>query len=178
MLTLAWPLAVLAEETKQADDELVAVGPVDLERYQGRWYEIARLPNRFEKDCVGVTAEYSFKRKTEEFTELSVVNRCYKKDFDGNLQVANGKARAYAGETTAKLKVSFVPWFFLFAGDYWVIELADDYRYAVVGEPGRKFLWILAREKTMAERDLQGVLERLESQHGYDPDDLYFTPQQ
>jgi apolipoprotein D and lipocalin family protein len=157
---------------------LVAVESLDLERYAGKWFEIARLPNRFEKDCVGVTAEYAFKRETKSFTELSVTNRCYKVDFDGKLSVANGRARAYKDSPNSKLKVSFVPWFFVFAGDYWVIELADDYRYAVVGEPGRKFLWILARQKSLAERDLQGILERLESKHGYNPDDLYFTPQQ
>jgi apolipoprotein D and lipocalin family protein len=159
-------------------EPLVPVESIDLERYQGRWYEIARLPNSFEEGCVGVTAEYAFKRKTRRFNELSVTNRCYKNDFDGKLSVANGRARVYVDSPTSKLKVTFVPWFFIFAGDYWVIEIPDDYRYAVIGEPDRKFLWILAREKTMAERDLQGVLERLESKHGYNPDDLYFTPQQ
>ena len=143
--------------------ELRTVDTVDLDRYMGRWFEIARLPNRFQNDCTGdVTAHYSL----IEDGKLRVVNECRK--AGDKLMSAEGAARR-AGP--AKLEVRFAPaWLgFLPAvwGDYWVIDLADDYSWAVVGERGRKYFWVLARLPRMDEEVLRGIIERAEEQ-GYE----------
>lgn len=151
------------------------VASVDLDRYAGRWYEIARLPNRFQKECSGnVTADYSVR----EDGRVDVVNRC--SATDGEEKTAEGVARVVDATTCAKLEVRFAPAFLSFLpmvwGDYWIIDLAQDYSYAVVGEPTRKYLWILSREPTLDDATYRGILERIAAQ-GYDPDDLVRTPQ-
>ncbi len=154
-----------------ADAPLPVVAAVDLDRYAGQWHEIARYPNRFERMCVdGVTATY---RRNADGT-IAVVNECRKSD--GTRERAEGVARAIA---PAKLKVRFAPawlsWLPLVWGDYWVIDLDADYRYAVVGEPSREYLWILAREPALDDETwhtLYGKLPRL----GYDPEKLVRNP--
>ena len=116
---------------------------VDLNRYAGDWFEIARFPNRFQQQCVGdVRASYS--RRAD--GRIDVVNRC--RTADGQAQ-ARGVARLVDDETHAKLKVRFAPawlsWLPPVWGDYWIVGLAPDYSWAVVGDPGREYLWILAR---------------------------------
>ncbi|MDA0205651.1 MAG: lipocalin family protein [Acidobacteria bacterium] len=143
--------------------ELRTVASVDLDRYLGRWYEIARLPNRFQDDCAGeVTATYA----KQPDGKLSVANACRK--ADGSMMSATGAARKVGD---AKLKVRFAPawltWLPMVWGDYWVIDLADDYSWAVVGEPGREYFWILSRAPEMGEGVLQSIVERAEKQ-GYD----------
>lgn len=150
------------------------VANVDLDSYAGRWYEISRLPNRFQKACSGnVTAEYVVR----EDGRMDVVNRC--SAADGEEIRAEGVARIVDDKTRAKLKVRFAPAFLSFLpmvwGDYWIIDLAPDYSYAVVGEPARKYLWILAREPVLEDETYRGILERIEAQ-GYDPNDLVRTP--
>jgi apolipoprotein D and lipocalin family protein len=152
-----------------------SVASVDLDNYAGKWYEISRLPNRFQKDCSGnVTAEYFVR----EDGRIDVVNRC--SATDGEQIKAEGVARVVDETTRAKLKVRFAPAFLSFLplvwGDYWIIDLAPDYSYAVVGEPARKYLWVLAREPALEEETYRGILERIEAQ-GYDPNDLVRTPQ-
>jgi apolipoprotein D and lipocalin family protein len=120
-----------------------AVPFVDLDRYLGNWFEIARFPNRFQRQCVGdVRAAYI--RRSDGL--LDVVNRC--RTTDGETE-ARGVARIVDRQTFAKLKVRFAPawlsWLPTVWGDYWIIGLAPDYSWAVVGEPGRNYLWILAR---------------------------------
>jgi apolipoprotein D and lipocalin family protein len=158
-------LLTLAGCTKPPETPLPTVEAVDLQRYGGTWYEIARYENRFEKGCVAATATYT---PTEE--GVGVLNRCY--DAEGRpAGSAEGKARVVEGSNGSKLEVSF---FWPFYGDYWVVMLADDYRYSVVGEPRRKYLWILARDKMLDAADRETILRRLPGL-GYDPDVLYWT---
>lgn len=146
---------------------LDVVPEVDLERYAGVWYEVARLPNRFQEQCVGdVSATY----RLREDGRFAVINAC--RVADGKIDQATGVARlASAGESRAKLEVRFAPdwlaWLPMVWGDYWVIELAPDYSYSVVGTPSRKYLWILARERQMPKRTIEGILQRA-GQQGFD----------
>ena len=142
---------------------------VDIARYLGRWYEIARLPNGFERNCEGVTAEYSSKPGGG----LRVVNTCRVGAPDGNRRVAVGRARIVDSATNAKLKVSF---FGPFEGDYWILWRAEDYSLALVGEPSGRYLWILSRTPSVEDEVRSAALERL-SALGYDTSRLYFPAQ-
>ena len=165
-LAMIWiPLAVAAH----AAEPLEVVDQVDLDRYLGTWYEIASYPAWFAKNCAGVTADYSWR----DDGKIQVVNRCFKDTLDGKLKEAKGRAKVADPSTLAKLKVSF---FGPFWGDYWVIDLDPDYRWAVVGEPKRKYLWILSRTPQLDKKTLDGILSRLPAQ-GYDVDRLQWTPQ-
>jgi apolipoprotein D and lipocalin family protein len=121
-----------------------------------------------------VTAEYGVR----EDGRIDVVNRC--SGNNGEEKRAQGVARVVDETTRAKLEVRFAPAFLSFLsmvwGDYWIIDLAPDYSYAVVGEPARRYLWVLARESTLEEATYQGILERIEVQ-GYDPNNLVRTNQ-
>lgn len=154
---------------RDPSEPLKTVDFVDLDRYLGRWYEIARLPNRFEKNCEGVTADYG--RRDDGL--ISVVNTCRKGSPDGEAKAANGRARIVDQTTNAKLKVSF---FGPFWGDYWVIGLAEDYSLALVGEPSGRYLWILARTPQISDSTRDTAVSRLRAM-GYDTDALYFTAQ-
>lgn len=134
--------------------------PVDLKRYVGLWYELARYENRFERNCEAVTAEY----RTRPDGMIEVVNSCHKGAVSGPLKVAKGRAKVVAESQDAKLKVSFFGPFF---GDYWVLDHADDYSWSIVGEPSGRYLWILTRQAKpdTATRDiLQAQVKAL----GYD----------
>jgi apolipoprotein D and lipocalin family protein len=150
-----------------SEKPLQVVPTVDLPRYAGTWYEIARLPNKFQKECMGnVTATYTLLDNGE----IKVVNRCRKSN--GETTEAEGRARrASDDEPNSKLKVRFAPAFLSFLpfvwGNYWILELASDYSHAVVGEPDRKYLWILARSPKMDDDTLAGILDRVKQQ-GYD----------
>ena len=144
--------------------ELTVVDNVDLSRYLGRWYEIALIPVWFQKGCAGgTTAEYSLFKDGV----VNVVNKCCTED--GKVKEAKGRAWVVDKKHPAKLKVSFVSLLglWLFKGDYWIIDLDPDYRYAVVGHPGRDLGWILSRTPTLPENVLQGIGERLTAK-GYD----------
>lgn len=148
---------------------LSVVDFVDLQRYLGSWYEIASFPAWFQKGCTGSTAEYSLLPGGK----IQVINRCRKGSLDGPLKESKGKAEVVDTATNAKLKV----WFFWpFKGNYWIIDLHPDYLWAVVGEPSRKYLWILSRTPTIDEAVYQGILERL-TQQSYDPSRLRRTAQ-
>lgn len=148
----------------KADSPLTVVPSVDLSRYSGLWYEIARLPNRFEKKCVGdVTADYTVLSGNR----LRVVNRCRK--TNGQITEARGVARlADKRGPNSRLKVRFAPSFLSFLpfvwGDYQVLALAPDYSYALVGEPGRKYLWVLSRRSQMDEAIYRKLAELAGSQ--------------
>ena len=148
---------------------LTTVDYVDIDRYQGRWYEIARFPNSFEKNCEGVTADYG--RRDDGL--ISVVNTCRKGAPDGEAKSANGRARIVDAETNAKLEVSF---FGPFWGDYWVIGLDADYSLALVGEPAGRYLWILSRTPEVEKAALDDAIATLNG-FGYNTDALYFTKQ-
>lgn len=141
----------------------------ELEPYLGTWYEIGNFPQSFQEGCTGTTANYSLR----EDGDVDVLNRCFEDRLDGKEKSANGKARAVELER-GKLEVSF---FQPFWGAYWVLELGEDYRYSVVGHPSRDYLWILSREPQMDEATLEGILERLETVHGYELDRFERTAQ-
>lgn len=143
---------------------LKTVASVDLERYLGTWHEIARYPNSFQKNCFASKAEYTLR----DDGKIGVKNTCRKGSRDGNIDEARAKAWVVDTTTNAKLKVSF---FWPFSGHYWIIDLHEDYEYAVVGHPDRTYLWILARESTMDRDTYDGICTRLAEQ-GYDPDKL------
>jgi apolipoprotein D and lipocalin family protein len=146
---------------------LTTVDHVDLNRYAGKWYEIARYPNRFQRKCQSdTTATYTIRADGK----VQVVNACREKD--GKITTASGTAKVVDFTTNAKLKVTF---FWPFYGDYWIIGLSPDYQYAIVGEPERRYLWILSRTPTMGETTYQELLRRVESL-GYQPGNLIKTP--
>ncbi|MGS0741748.1 lipocalin family protein [Glaciimonas sp. GG7] len=152
------------------------VASVDLARYVGLWYEIARLPNRFQKDCASnVTAQYT----SREDGNIDVVNRC--KKSDGQLSEAVGVARVTDKVSHAKLKVRFAPeWMaglpFVW-GHYWVLDLAPDYSYAVVGGPERDYLWVLSRTPDLPEAIYQAAIAKVAAQ-GFDISKLVKTKQE
>jgi len=135
----------------KTNQPLETVASVDVAKYTGRWYEIAAFPQVFEKGCSCVYAEYGVSDKKY----LTVVNSAYKAEKKKNVKI-KGKAFVVKGSNYAKLKVQF---FWPFKGDYWIIDLAEDYSYAAVGDPGRKTLWILARAKTLNEETYNKILE-------------------
>jgi apolipoprotein D and lipocalin family protein len=149
---------------------LETVSFVDLQRYLGKWYEIASLPAPFQNHCVGSTAEYSLRQDGK----INVTNRCFDKTFDGDIDEVSGKAWIVDTTTNAKLKVQF---FWPFSGNYWVIDLDPEYSRAVVSEPSRKYLWILNREPRMAQDIYDGIISRLNDK-GFDLSELKLTPQQ
>jgi apolipoprotein D and lipocalin family protein len=140
---------------------------VDLQKYLGRWYEIARYEQSFQKGCEGVTADYSLRADGN----INVLNRCRKPG--GKSSEARGRAIVVDGETKAKLKVSF---FGPFYGDYWILDHADDYGWSIVGEPSGRYLWILNREATPQEAEVQKLIDRAKDL-GYDTSMLIRTKQ-
>ena len=154
---------------------LKTVSSVDLNKYAGQWYEIAKYPNKFQKQCVGNTsATYTLKGEGK----IEVLNRCLKKD--GSMNDAIGEAKVIDKTSNAKLEVRFAPKFLSFLpmvwGDYWVIDLAKDYSYSVIGTPDRKYFWILSRRPEMSDSTYQEILRRAEQQ-GFLPVKVEKTPQ-
>ena len=147
---------------------LQTVEKVDLERYLGTWYEIARYEHFFEKDCKNVTANYSMMNEET----IKVINRCTKIQTNEKKEALG---RAYATDNTnSKLKVSF---FRPFYGDYWVLILDKNYDYVIVGTPNRKYLWILSRTSKLDEKIKNEILEKLPSL-GFDASKLIWTIQE
>lgn len=158
----------------QTASQVRTVPSVDLDRYAGEWFEIARFPNRFQRQCVGdVRATYA--RRTD--GRLDVVNRC--RAADGETE-ARGVARIVDERSFAKLKVRFaaawLSWLPMVWGDYWIIGLAPDYSWAVVGDPGREYLWILARAPHLDDEALAAA-RTIARGNGFDVDLLATTPQ-
>lgn len=148
---------------------LQTVPKVDLMKYMGTWYEISSFPQRFQKGCRCTTAAYSMTDKGS----VLVLNRCRKDSASGKLSQARGKAFVVEGSGNAKLKVQF---FWPFRGDYWIIDLAEDYSYAVVGAPDRDYLWILARTPRMDEALYERLVTRC-ADKGFDTSRLRRTDQ-
>ena len=140
--------------------EVATVEAVDLDRYLGLWYEIASFPAWFQRGCTATTAEYSLR----DDGLIRVVNSCRKGSVDGKLKQSVGRAKVVDPETNAKLKVSF---FGPFWGDYWILDLDPAYRWAVVGVPSRRYLWILSRTPTLDPQLLARIIEPLEGM-GFD----------
>jgi apolipoprotein D and lipocalin family protein len=148
--------------------EAQVVESVDLVRYMGKWYEIAAFPMWFERGCTCSAAEYTLQGDT-----VLVRNSCRKDSPDGKLKTATAKAWAVKGTNNAKLKVQF---FWPFRADYWIIALDADYRFAMVGHPKRKYLWILSRTPVMDERLYRELVETAKAK-GYEVGKLRPTVQ-
>jgi len=168
--------ASVAAAAVAAPQPVHSVPSLDLSRYAGKWFEIARYPNRFQKQCVGdVTAEYVSLADGR----IRVINACRRSG--GSTARAEGVARlASSGGPTSRLKVRFAPAFLSFIsgvwGDYWVIGLGPDYTYAVVGAPSRDYLWILSRTPTLDTEVYQKAVDMAVS-NGFDPSRLVRTKQ-
>lgn len=146
---------------------------VDIKKYVGLWYEIAKIPNKFQKDCAGnTTAQY----KLLDNGKLEVVNSCT--ETDGNRNITSGIAKVVDKTSNAKLEVSFFSILGIrpFWGDYLIIGLDENYQYAVIGAPDRKYGWILSRTPSMSKDKLDKAFEILKQQ-GYDPARFTFTEQ-
>jgi apolipoprotein D and lipocalin family protein len=164
------PVLAVLLACQSAKAPLNVVDEIDLDRYAGRWYEIASFPQRFQRGCVATTANYT--RLAE--GRIRVQNECRDGEFDGKLRRVEGVAwLADPDGSQAKLKVQF---FWPFRADYWIIELDPDYRHAVVGHPSRDYLWILARTRTLEPAVYETLLARIEAQ-GFDLERLERTPQ-
>ncbi|BEH09700.1 lipocalin family protein [Geobacter sulfurreducens subsp. ethanolicus] len=158
---LAAGFACRATMAASASPPLLTVEYVDLNRYVGTWYEIARYPNSFQKGCLGSNAHYALRQDGD----IDVVNSCRDVE-DGDIRRAKGRAWVVDKASNARLKVSF---FWPFRGDYWIIELGKDYEYAVVGTPNRKYLWVLSRTPVMDDEVYAAIMERVRRQ-GFDPE--------
>jgi apolipoprotein D and lipocalin family protein len=168
-IVAALVLAACAPSARDAAVGMSVVQSVDLPRYMGRWYEIARIPNSFETGCAGVTANYALR----DDGTIRVVNSCRDGGLDGPLRQVEGQARVVA---PGKLKVGFVEWLPFAEGDYWLLDLAPDYSVAVVGAPKGNFGWILARSPAISAKAMQAAVAVMAA-NGYDTDRLELVKQ-
>ena len=136
------------------------VKSIDIQRYMGVWYEIARFPHKFEKNLVGVTATYTMNPDGM----ITVENAGHFLTLGGKIEKAMGKAKFAGKEHNGHLKVSF---FLFFYADYFIMDLDDDYQWALIGSSSDKYLWILSRTSTMKEETYQMILDKARSL-GYD----------
>jgi apolipoprotein D and lipocalin family protein len=153
----------------KSDPPLDTVSSLDLTRFQGQWFEIAALPRTTQQGCYGTTATY----RTTTATSMDLLNECHVGSLTGTVRQA--AAHAVVGDPNApgKLSVDFGG----FYGDYWVIDLGDDYQFAVVGHPSRDYLWILSRTASLDPTVMAGILQRAQEK-GFDIGKLAYTPQQ
>ncbi len=144
--------------------ELQPMASVEIDRYAGRWYEIARYPNSFERNCQGVTADYTPLPNGR----IQVVNTCRAGAPDGQARQAQATARVIAGSNNARIAVNFAP-IPLPAGDgnYWILYLDEGYQHALIGEPSGRFLWLLARTPRITPQ-ARAALEAAAAAQGYD----------
>lgn len=166
-LVLAAPAALTQPVSEQKPTELKTIDRVDLSRYMGVWHEIARYPNRFQRQCVGPSsATYSLQADGS----VSVLNRC--QTASGQWDEALGQARQLGGPTSARLQVRFAPAWLSFLpmvwGDYWIVALGEDYDWVVVSEPRREYLWVLSRQASWSSSEDEAMKVRLK-QLGFDP---------
>jgi lipocalin len=162
ILSLFFTLSCTDTNSQMLDN--TTVKELDLNRYLGKWYEIARFPHSFEENLVGVTATYSLR----DDGKIKVLNQGYKNTLDGELSVAEGKAKIPNKLEPAKLKVSF---FWIFYGDYNVLELDENYQYVMIGSSTDKYFWILSRTPQMAPEVYEMLLEKARKR-GYNLDKL------
>lgn len=156
----------------QTVEALQTVDCVDLDKYLGRWYDIASYPVSFQKGCRCTTADYE---RIPGKNYIRVTNRCIRfKNGKSKMSLVHGKAFVVEGSNNAKLQVQF---FWPFRGDYYIIGLADDYSWAVVGHPERKYLWILSRESYMPTYTYNHILSLIKKK-GYDLKILQKTSQE
>jgi apolipoprotein D and lipocalin family protein len=144
------------------------VAHVDLQRMQGSWYEIASIPRATQAGCTGTTATYERKSANE----LLVVNQCHEGNLSGPVRSVAGRAVADDPDQPGKLSLNFGG----FYGDYWVIDVGEQYEYLVVGHPSRDYLWIMSRSTSLPQATLDGVLERAKK-NGFPTGILSYTKQ-
>jgi len=167
LLALFAPAASRLSAQKSGTDAVQSVPSLDLVRYAGRWYEVAKFPNRFQAKCAReTTADYTLLADGA----IRVVNMCVR--TDGSAIRAEGRAKlAHKGGAASQLKVRFAPAFLsalpMVWGDYWVLDLTDDYSAALVGDPGRDYLWILSRTPQLNDATYQRMIAAAAAQ-GFD----------
>jgi apolipoprotein D and lipocalin family protein len=165
MRTFAMLALMLALDAQAAPPE--PIGQLDLDRYLGRWHEVAKYPNRFQRQCVADTTA-TYERRDD--GRIRVINRC--RTANGEFDEAQGLARLVGEPGSATLEVRFAPawlsWLPLVWGDYWVIDLDAAYTLAAVSDPDREYLWILARDPHIEEARVSALIERL-GERGFDP---------
>lgn len=166
---VALVLLLSCQTNKAGMIDKTTVKELDLNRYLGTWYEIARFPHSFEKGLVGVTATYSMRPDGK----IKVVNRGRKNTLDGELSSAEGKAKIPDPSKPANLKVAF---FWIFYAEYNVLELDENYQYALIGSSSDKYLWILSRTPQLDETIYLSLVEKAKSR-GYDISKLIEVPQ-
>ncbi len=162
-------IIMLSAITLSAQKNLSVVPSVDLKKYAGKWYEIARKPFSFETKLKCITATYTLR----EDGRIGVENAGVYISKPGKTSIARGRAFIPDKNAPAKLKVQF---FWPFSGNYWIMQLDENYRYVLIGEPSLKYMWILAREKKLESDVLKMLLDKA-SNAGYDITDLIMTVQ-
>lgn len=167
-------MGVALPTLSQASTPVQAVSQLDLQRYLGEWHEIARKPLKFQKDCAyNITANYSLNEKGN----VKVDNRCYKANGEMKQSLAEGFVQN--PPANSKLKVSFLPkairWIPVGRGDYWVLKIDENYQHVLVGEPDRKYLWLLSRDKQPSQAVINEYMNYAKS-IGYDLSDVIQTP--
>lgn len=161
VLTVAFCVALcLQSDAGDATEEIESVPCVDVSRFMGDWYEIARYLSFFEKNCVAVRSQCELRKDGK----ITIINYYKKKKFDAPQETAKSRAWFTDQDTNAKLKVQF---FWPFYTRHWIIDLDKDYRYAVIGHPDRDSLWIMSRTPAMDEATYNQILARLDA-CGYD----------
>lgn len=155
------------QNKKPIEMNTTTVKELDLNRYLGTWYEIARFDHSFERNLVGVTATYSMR----DDGKIKVLNQGYKNSLVGELSIAEGKAKL-TGEP-GKLKVSF---FWIFYADYYIMELDENYQWALIGSNSNKYLWILSRTPKL-EDNVKNLILHHATKRGYDTSKLIWVEQ-
>ena len=155
------------QNKKSEKMNIETVKEVDLQRYLGKWYEIARFDHSFERGLVGATATYSMR----EDGKIKVLNQGYKNTLDGELSKAEGKAKLT--DEPGKLKVSF---FWIFYADYYILELDANYQWALIGSKSDKYLWILSRTPKL-EENVKNLILHHAAKRGYDTSKLIWVEQ-
>lgn len=180
-LLCIWSLTTFAKDAipdtivQTGKDPLATIESLDVSRYMGTWYEIAKFPNWFQKKCAGHTkADYSI----EANGKVTVINRCRLEN--GEMTEAVGAARQVGAATSPKLEVRFAPAWLSFIpavwGDYWVIDLDEGYQLAAVSDPKREYLWVLSRAPKVDQKSYENLLVRL-TRKGFDIQKLEATNQ-
>jgi apolipoprotein D and lipocalin family protein len=145
----------------------VATG-VELERFAGKWFEIAKLPRLTEANCTATVASYTLRADGD----LDMTSECHLDELDGPVKSLSAKAKVIDRAVTAKLALDVGG----FYGDYWILEVGQSYEYAVIGHPSRDYLWVLSRTPTLDDSTLHGILKRAEAQR-FDVSRLEYTQQ-
>jgi apolipoprotein D and lipocalin family protein len=154
---------------KPENMDMSTIEELDLNRYMGTWYEIARFDHSFERGLEGVSATYSLRPDGK----ITVINQGYKNSTDGKLKVAKGKARQPDPDDPGKLEVAF---FLFFYADYYILELEQNYRWALIGSSSDKYLWILSRTPLLEKETISEILEKA-ARRGYDTNKLIWVKQ-